>query len=222
MRFLALGGVVGPVLFSLVVVLSATLRPEYSHVTNFISELGATGTSHAPLMNYAGFVPAGLLLAGFGASLASLLPRSWAVLVACVLTTLFGLGVATSGVVSCDPGCPQTGGSTENFIHDKIAPISFLCLIGASGILGVCFRRFPEWRALSLYSALTSVVALALLVTLVGSLETRAATGLWQRLMLFALFLWTAVIGCRVFRATRAAPPYLGRGADPGSVNGQG
>jgi len=206
MRFLALGGVVGPTLFSLAIVISATLRPEYSHITNFISELGATGTAHASVMNYAGFVPGGILLAGFGVSLANLLPRSRAVLVASVLTMLFGVGVAISGFVSCDPGCPQAGGSLENFIHDKIAPISFLCLIAATGILGVSFRRIPEWRSLSLYSGLTSVIALALLIALVGSLETRALTGLWQRLMLSALFLWTAVLGYRAFRGARAAP----------------
>jgi Protein of unknown function (DUF998) len=207
MRALALGGVLGPVSFSLVVVIAATLRSDYSHFSHFISELGATGTSHAALMNYGGFVPGGVLLAGFGVSLASLLPRSRSTLVASVLTTLFGVGVAISGLISCDPGCPQAGGSIENFIHDKIAPVSFLCLIAASGTLGVHFRRIPEWRGLSLYSCFTSVVALTLLLTLMGSLETRTLTGLWQRLMLVTLFLWTAVLGYRAFHGARPPPP---------------
>ena len=200
MRFLALGGVVGPALFSLVVLYSATLRPDYSHTTNFISELGATGTSHAWLMNYGGFLPGGILLAGFGLSLRRFLPRSRSTLVACFLTTVFGAGVAISGLVSCDPGCPAVGGTTANFIHDKIAPISFLCLIAATGILSVQFRRLPVWRSRSVYSGLTSLAALLLLVALVGSLETRALTGLWQRLMLGSLFLWTTVVGFRAFR----------------------
>jgi hypothetical membrane protein len=49
-----LGGVAGPILFSVVVVVSAALRVDYSHIADFISELGATGTPHADLMNYAG------------------------------------------------------------------------------------------------------------------------------------------------------------------------
>ncbi len=206
MRVLALGGVAGPVLFSLVVFYSATLRPEYSHITNFISELGATGTSHASLMNYGGFLPGGILLAGFGLSLRWFLPRSRSTLVASVLTAVFGVGVAISGLISCDPGCPQVGGTTENFIHDKIAPVSFLCLIAATGILSVHFRSLPAWRSVSMYSGVTSLVALVLLVALIGSLETRALTGLWQRLMLAALFLWTAVIGLRAFRGAHIAP----------------
>ncbi len=200
MRVLALGGVVGPVLFSLVVLYSATLRPEYSHITNFISELGASGTSHASLMNYGGFLPGGILLAGFGLSLRRFLPPSRSTLAASFLTTVFGVGIALSGLISCDPGCPQVGGTTENFIHDKIAPVSFLCLIAATAILSVQFRSLPTWRSLSVYSGVTSLVAFLLLVTLVGSLETRDLTGLWQRLMLGTFFLWTAVVGLRAFR----------------------
>src|SRR6266545_6315049 len=47
MRILALGGVLGPVLFAAVVGVCSALRPGYSHITQFISEHGATGTSHA-------------------------------------------------------------------------------------------------------------------------------------------------------------------------------
>ena len=206
MRVLALGGVVGPALFSFVVFYSATLRPECSHITNFISELGATGTSHASLMNYGGFLPSGILLAGFGLSLRRFLPRSRSTLVASFLTTVFGIGIAISGLISCDTGCPQVGGTTENFIHDKIAPVSFLCLIAATGILSVQFRSLPAWRSLSVYSGVTSLVALLLLVALVGSLETRDLTGLWQRLMLGALFLWTAFVGFRAFRGEPILP----------------
>ncbi len=206
MRALALGGAVGPALFSLVVVVSATLRPDYSHIVNFISELGATGTPQAALMNFGGFLPGGVLLAGFGVSLATILPRSRTTLAASVLATLFGIGVALSGLISCDAGCPQTGGSVENFIHDKIAPVSFLLLIAATGILSLKFRSLAAWRSLSVYSGVTSLIALLLLVALVSSLEARALTGLWQRLMLGVLFLWTAVVGLRAFRSEPSEP----------------
>ncbi len=69
MRFLALGGAAGPVLFATAVVVSGELRPEYSHVTRFMSELGEAGGSRSYLMNYGGFIPAGLLLIGLSAAL---------------------------------------------------------------------------------------------------------------------------------------------------------
>lgn len=209
MRTLALGGIVGPVLFGTVVVVSAAQRPAYNHVHQFISELGATGSSNAVLMNYMGFVPSGLLLAGFGLSLFWILPRSRTVLAASALVLLFGLGVAASGIVSCDLGCPQ-GGSVQNMIHDRMAPISFLFLILAAGLLSVRFRSLDAWRAFSLFSAASSVTGLVLLALLASTLETRRLTGLWQRLLLFVLFGWCMVIasyGYKVSGKTEEMPP---------------
>ena len=204
MRLLVLGGVAGPILFSAVVIVSAALRPGYSHVASFISELGATGTRYAELMNYAGFVPGGVLLAAFGAALVRALPRGRAAILAASLVTMFGAGVAASGIASCDPGCPQAGGSVENLVHNRIAPIAFLCLIAAAGILGVLFRGDAFWRSLSIYSLISSLSGLCLLVALANSLDARELTGLWQRLLLAVLFLWCAVVGLRASRHSEA------------------
>jgi hypothetical membrane protein len=207
-RILALGGIAGPVLFSVVVLVFGALRPGYSHLQHFISELGVPGTAYAALVNYAGFVPAGLVLAVFGVALVSALPGNRLIRLAAVLVTAFGLGIAASGVISCDLGCPQGEGSLENVVHNTIAPVSFTCLIAAMAILGVRFRRFHEWRHLSLFSLLASVTALCLLVVLASSLDSRVLTGLWQRLLLAVLFMWCAVVGLEAFRhpAGRMAP----------------
>ncbi|MDH4092099.1 MAG: DUF998 domain-containing protein, partial [Cyclobacteriaceae bacterium] len=73
-KFLALGGIAGPVLFTTVTLICASLRPGFNHVSQFISELGATGTPNARLMNFAGFMPSGAMIAAFGVSLVMLLP----------------------------------------------------------------------------------------------------------------------------------------------------
>ena len=200
MRKLSLGGVAGPVLFSLITIVSAALQPNYNHTTSFISELGASGSPYAPLMNYLGFVPAGLLLAAFGISLWRVTSRHILATAGMVLVVLFGVGVAASGVMSCDPGCPVSGGSLENIIHNAIGPISFIALICGVALLGYDFRRLPYLRPLSLYSFLTSAFALLFMIALVGSLETKMLTGLWQRLLLATLFLWCAILGIRVYR----------------------
>lgn len=207
MRILVLGGIAGPIVFSVTVFVLAGMRPEYSHLRNFISELGVAGTPYAVFMNYAGFVPAGLMLAAFGVALASVLPRHPLAIFVAVLVALFGAGVALSGVVSCDAGCPQNGGSLENLVHNTIAPVAFLCVIAGAGVLGFHFRRVPAWRHLSVYLLLTSAFALLFLVALANSLETRALTGLWQRLLLAVLFLWCAVIALEIFRYGRRHHP---------------
>jgi hypothetical membrane protein len=202
-RILALGGVAGPVLFVLITAVSAALRPDYSQTTSFISELGASGTPHAPIMNYLGFVPAGLLLAAFGISLVRIMSPHVLAVAGSALVVLFGVGVAASGIISCDPGCPVSGGSLENTLHNVIGPFSFIALACGIGLLGIEFRRLAYFRPLSLYSFVTSVLGLLLIVAIVGSLEAKTLTGLWQRLLLATLFLWCAVIGIRAFRYHR-------------------
>ena len=162
MRALSLGGILGPAIFVGAVVVAAALRPDYSHVHQFVSDLGATGSAHAALMNYGGFVPGGLLLVGFGASLAAALPRSRLVSIGSALTVIFGAGIVLSGLFSCDPGCPQVGGSLENTIHDRMAPVIFLSMIAGAGVLGAAFRRWPATRALGVDSVSLDAAAVLL------------------------------------------------------------
>lgn len=200
-RWLALGGVLGPALFTVVTIIASWLRPGYDHVSSFISALGADGTPRAELMNYGAFLPAGLLFTDFGAGLLFGLPKDRVVKLAAVLVMFFGLGVVTDGLASCDPGCPNVG-SRENAIHNTVAPVAFVSIIVAMATLGIRLRRWPEWRGFSAYSLTSSVLALFFLAAVVSSLESRDFTGLWQRLMLATMFLWCMVIGARLFRLT--------------------
>ena len=113
----------------------SALRPDYSHTTSFISELGASGMPHAPIMNYLGFVPAGLLLAAFGISLMSITSRHVLAVAGSALVVLFGLGVAASGISSCDPGCPVSGGS----LRERHPQWHWASCVHCSGL-----RRWPS------------------------------------------------------------------------------
>jgi hypothetical membrane protein len=201
-RLLALGGVAGPALFVTLFVLCGALRPEYSHVRQFISELGATGTPNATLMNVAGFLPAGLLLAGFGVSLALWFPRRGTALVAATCIALFGLGHVVAGIFSCDPGCPLEGASWQATVHDRVSLLAFLSGLAGVGLWARVFRRLPAWRSLATYSAVSSVIAVGLLIGFGLSTQTRVFTGAWQRLFIGTLYLWCAVVGVRLFRGT--------------------
>ncbi len=204
MRYLALGGVAGPVLFALVVILCGALRPGYSHATEMISELGATGSSHASLMNFLGFIPSGLLLATFGASLTRVVPRTRLSLVAAILIAIFGLGIAAAGVYSCDPGCPQHYLSSEATLHALVSNTAFIAGILGTALWAYSFRGLAMWRPLWRYSAASSGVALVLLLILNATAEARSPHGVWQRLGLASLYLWCAVASIRLFRLTAA------------------
>jgi Protein of unknown function (DUF998) len=95
-----------------------------------------------------------------------------------------------AGIYSCDPGCPQQGGSIENSIHNAIAGPTFLSAITGILFFGISFRRFASWKRLSNYSLISAVLCYGFFVLLVNSLASRNLTGLWQRLILVTIFLW--------------------------------
>jgi hypothetical membrane protein len=196
MRVLALGGIAGPLVFTLLIVICGARRPDYDHFNQFISELGETGAPDAALMNLAGFIPAGLLNAALGLAL-SRVGRGPRALAAAILIVVFGLGMAAAGVFSCDPGCHQQGVSTEATLHHMVSGIAFISAIVGIGLSATVYRRLPAWQDLWRFSAFTSAVAFLLLVVMNASIDSRALTGFWQRLFLATLFVWCGVVGWR-------------------------
>jgi len=195
MRLVTLGGVLGPMLFSGVTIYAAASSEDYNHLHQFISELGATGVVTAPLMNYLGFVPSGLMIALFGLGLRTHLPRSRINTLLCALVCAFGFGVSVEGLISCDLGCPQDAGTIENVIHNALAPMILLSLIVAITSFGFRWRRDSSLLKLSTYSLVTGLLALASLGALASTLGSREFTGLWQRILLLLLFSWCMVVG---------------------------
>jgi hypothetical membrane protein len=205
--YLPLTGVAGPVQSTILIVICSTLRSDYNHVDQFISDLGATGTSHAGLMNFAGFIPSGVIMAAFGMALWTLLPKHLLGRIGASLIILFAVGLIIAGIFSCDPGCPQQGGSMENSIHDAIAGPTFLSAITGMLIFGISFRRFAVWKGLSNYSLISALLCYGFFVLLISSLESRNLTGLWQRLILLTIFFWCGIVGIKLFNFVRSSAP---------------
>ena len=200
LRVLALGGILGPVLFTLVTVISAELRPDYNHMHEFISALGASETANEQLMNFAGFIPAGLLIVLFGFSMLMHLPKPLISKIGSLLIMAFGLGMMTAGVYSCDPGCLPDG-TAESIIHERVSTITFPSAILGILLLGISFRKQIGFRKLMMYSLTSGFLAVAILATMISTFETRNFTGLWQRLLLLTIFIWTTVIGLYLFKS---------------------
>ena len=199
LRYFGLCGVAGPALFTLTTIVCSSIRPDYNHISDLISELGATGTSNAQLMNFAGFIPAGVMAVCFGLTLFFILPKRLLTRIGAALLAMFGLGIIIQGLFSCDPGCPIKG-SMEHTIHDQVAGPTFLCAILGALLLGISFRKFSEWRRLWIFSVLSAVISLCFLVGVIITFETRTITGLWQRLLVLTLFVWMVIFGLRILK----------------------
>lgn len=203
LRNLALGGLIGPLIFVLATLVNAGLRSDYNHVSQFISELGATDTSHAMLMNISGFLPFGLLMIGFGISLFSLMPRGISFRIGSFLIVIFGLGVTLAGLFSCDTGCPDSG-SIENSIHNQVSAVAFFSVILGTGVLSISFKSHAAWKPFWIYSFLTFVASAGFLAAMINSFEASTHNGMWQRLLLLTLFVWFGVLGVKLHRKPRS------------------
>lgn len=198
-RYAVLGGIAGPALFAAVVVLCGALRPEYDHVTQFISELGETEGDYAPLMNYLGFMMPAALIMSFAAALRAKFPPTSSSIVGSGLVGIFAAGMFAAGAFSCDPTCTPVLPSAEQRLHDLASRVAFPSLILATLVWGFFFLRIPEWRRFGFYSLATGVVSVGLLVSMVSSVEARSGTGLLQRFLLGGLFLWPVLLAGRLW-----------------------
>ena len=58
-------GIASPLILGLAVFVGGWQYPGYSHVSQFISELGATGAPSPSILNFGGLIPAGALTVAF-------------------------------------------------------------------------------------------------------------------------------------------------------------
>ena len=63
-KILAICGIIAPIIFAIIVIIAGFLRPDYSHLTDFVSELGAVGAPNA-IIQRINFVLLGILIVAF-------------------------------------------------------------------------------------------------------------------------------------------------------------
>jgi hypothetical membrane protein len=184
-RLLALGGVVGPVVFVAAWALSGATTSGYSNVDGAISDLAAVGASTHVAMTVS-FVVFGVGVIAFGFALREALDgAAW---IAAVVT-----GVCTIGVAAT----PLHGWSGDT-AHGAFAVTGYAAIVAipllAAPPLGAAGHRV--WARASVVAA---VVAAACLV----ATGNGAAHGLWQRLGLTIADAW--IVAAAVCIVTR--PP---------------
>jgi len=195
-KILAICGIIAPIIFAIIVIIAGLLRPDYSHLTNFVSELGAVGAPNA-IMQRINFVLVGILIVAFTFGLHRGIGEGKGSIIGPLLIAIFGLSAVVSGIFSTDPIQP---GSFSDTMHSMSSAIGSTAAIIAFFIIPIRLEQDILWRRYRYLSIVIAVVAIVVSVVGTGLLGVLGAPGLAQRLFMAVLFLWIEVMAIRLFQ----------------------
>lgn len=168
--------------------------PNYSHLSQFISELGASGAPHESWIRFAGFLPAGLLLWLFAWTAFKALPRSRLSTFGWLGVAAYATGYVAAAFFPCDFGCRPQNPSRAQVIHNFVGLVGYMMAPLAIGALASAARHWPGAHRLPVLGSIAATLSLAGLLTLSpGS----PLVGLSQRVIEGSVLLW--VLACALY-----------------------
>jgi hypothetical protein len=198
-KLLLLSGVIGPLLFLIVLLLEGALRPGYDPQRFFGSELALGKRGWVQITN---FILAGLLIFASVFGIAQVMPGSlWGAL----FLGLFGLCLIVAGAFVTDPvlyfppEVKEKGPTTHGRIHGANFPLSFGSLIAATFIFSSLFFSTGNlaWTVYSLFTGLALIAFTGMMLAAVARAlqgKAEALVGLWQRFAIAAGWIWIAAL----------------------------
>jgi hypothetical protein len=194
---LAACGVAAPVVFIAAVAVASVNHPGYTQLENFISELGATGAPAASIMNFAGFLPYGVLIVVFASALHRGIRADAGGWLGPSLLALYGLAYVALAVSPCDPGCRAAAPSWHHRMHFLLSDLILLTAVLGPFTLYARMLKDPAWRSLA--PATLVLPGTAWLIIEASGLGASGA--LRQRLWLALLFGWIVLTARQLWRA---------------------
>jgi hypothetical protein len=216
-EFLLLCGVIGPLLFYVVLLIEGATRPGYNAIQMQGSYLALTDQGWEQIAN---FLVCGSLIIAFAIGLHRIWPTGKASVWGPRLVGLFGLGLVIAGVFVTDPGDGYPPGAPINGIpytwHGWVHGINGLLLFNVV-LPAACFvlaRRFaadPQNRRWATYSWLTGALILVISISSTIALPFAenagfpVVDGLIQRVEIIIGWVWLALTALRLFLQERKA-----------------
>ena len=195
LAWIALSGVISPIVLLLATITVAAGRPEYSHLRQTLSELGAVGRAGAMWMNWLGIVPAGALVLVCAPSLYREFGEGWRSAVGAILLAGGGVCLGGSALRPWQGGLPPDFSILGNVVHATLALVGFLLIALAPLFFGLHARRRSQVAQWSHVSVAASAVILTLAFVPAG-----AYPGAFQRAALIVFFAWLSAVSLWTWR----------------------
>lgn len=213
---MVLAGLAAPVVFVVGVLLAAKDFDGYSHVRDYMSELGTSVNPDRSIANGT-FAAVGALLAVTALGLWRARPALWATAVGILLVMVDYVG---SALAPCSPGCPAPGDAgftSTDAAHDTVSFVGLTGLIVAPALLARALRGNPTHARLQRASVVTAIVLAVAVIAVMATGATDWNPGLPQRLTFAAFYAWLTATVIGIWRARRqvGTPPGQAWGAMP-------
>lgn len=186
-RLAFLTGVLGSLAVVLLTLIGGANFPNYSHASQFISELGADGAPNARLINLGGFLPAGIFIMAFAFFAWRSLPRSGATAFGMAGLSLFALGYLVAAFFPCVGDCRPVEPTPSQAVHNLFGLAGYLFAAPSLFALGWQARRWPKARHLAPVGFVGSGFALLGLLFLSPDFKY---VGIAQRILEGSVLLW--------------------------------
>ena len=198
-KLFLLSGVIGPLLFLVVLLLEGAVRSGYDPQRFFGSELALGKRGWVQITN---FILAGRLIFASGFGIAQVLPGSWW---GTVFLGLFGLSLIVAGVFVTDPvlyfppEAKAKGPTRHGKIHGANFPVCFGSLIVTTLVFSGLFFATGNvaWALYSLCSGLAFIMFTGMMLGAVARAlqgKAEASVGLWQRAAIATGWIWIAAL----------------------------
>jgi len=169
------------------VILGGIFYPNYAHLSQFMSELGATGSPHGQLVNLAGFGITEILLLGSLAIAFQQLPKTPSNLVGFVFLAVYPILIGVAALSPCDFECRPDTPSLSHLIHITTALLAYLC-----AIIGLAFlsRQSGATKTSTLLKKSGLLLTPVLLLLFFNIVPENPIVGLVQRVGETLIYIW--------------------------------
>jgi hypothetical protein len=184
-------GIIAPILIIVFMMWASAVTPNYSHITNTVSQLSAQGQPYPVIMN-TGFVIFGLLINGFAFGLYRALQNEKSNIGLLIGLLVFGSCILVLGFVNDYSLSPDVSQNLEGHLHKLIAQISLVGFLLAMFFLAHTTYNRPEWQFIMYITVIAAIFIVGF-----GFLSlalSKSIQGLLQRGLYGIILAWIIII----------------------------
>ena len=173
--------------FAGTIIVAGFYYPGYSHVTQFISELGATGSPHGAYVNYWGFIPTEIFILAFVVTCYVVIPKTKKNITGLSFIVVYALTLGIAALYPCDFECRPDEPSVAHNIHMLSAFPGYLCGIISIFILSSDSSFAEHFKAFKLVSFTIGGICIFAFLNLDPN---SPIVGVYQRLLDLMIYSW--------------------------------